>query len=85
MVLSLMFGVAFRCRELDEIQAGLGRYLNFDQIQSHFVRIQSDREMIVISFSLLVVYLCYTFCRLHLPPEELSKLIKLINIQWFVE
>ncbi|KAH0927072.1 hypothetical protein HID58_019328 [Brassica napus] len=33
----LCYGVVFQCRELDEIQAGLGRYLKFDQIQSDFV------------------------------------------------
>lgn len=39
----LCFGVAFQCRELDEIQARVGRYMKFDQTQSDFVRYQTDR------------------------------------------
>lgn len=40
----LCFGVAFQCRELDEIQARVGRYMKFDQTQSDFVRYQTDRS-----------------------------------------
>ncbi|CAF2100894.1 unnamed protein product [Brassica napus] len=43
----LCYGVVFQCRELDEIQAGLGRYLKFDQIQSDFVRSSSNAPFLL--------------------------------------
>lgn len=81
----LCFGVAFQCRELDEIQARVGRYMKFDQTQSDFVRYQTDRGVVVIKFASPVIYVCCTFCRLHLPSVELSRLIKHIRIQRLVE
>uniref|UniRef100_A0A0D3CJB8 Kinesin motor domain-containing protein n=1 Tax=Brassica oleracea var. oleracea TaxID=109376 RepID=A0A0D3CJB8_BRAOL len=38
-------------RELDEIQARVGRYMKFDQTQSDFVRYQTDRGVVVIKFA----------------------------------